>query len=148
MFDEKKTLNDLVATEFTVAGNRYRVRPIPYRDARPMVDIIRCSLSRLSMDEMMTANDEGQVALVPLLLRLVSLLTTDELDELESRLHRYTDVYVEDMPVPLSAHSEKAFNGNVMSGYEVLVRSWCASFLTSFIDSPFLLDLRGSVGSP
>ena len=138
-------LDKLTSKTFTVAGKDYEVRDIPYKQARHLVDTIRMAFGRLNSNTMLTTDASGGLDAGATALQVIGLLTSEEIDFIEDKLFPFVMVRIEgaDIMQPLSAVKDRVFGSDVISAYEVIVRSLCASFLDSLIARGFLSAPRG-----
>ena len=144
------TMDQLTQREFSLGGYDFEARPIPYTEARPILDIVRCAIPRIVKPgtPIVIGEDLQGIDLASLLnmiLEAVGLLTSAEVDELESTLYKHVYVRIDGLDIPQKMADpklrDKMFGSNVVMGYEVLVRSFCANFLGSLLDASFIRDI-------
>ena len=137
-------VKDLERREFRVADRDYEVRKMPFSQSRPMADIIRCALPRLPIN----SDDPGASNLGEVVVGAVAMITSEEWSRLERGMFRYVFVSVPgaDVKQELLPIMDSVFDGNVATGYEVMVRCLCATFLEDFRPrlNPLVADLLTS----
>ena len=124
--------------EFTVRGFPFTAKPIPYMEGRPIFDIIRCAVPRMleGIEWKEVKVSEGETAinteLIPLVGNIVGGLTVEEVTQLEDRIYNHVFVKIEGVDLPQKLANpktrNKVFGTDIIMGYEVLVRSFCAQF--------------------
>ena len=137
-------LDKLTSKTFTVAGRDYEVRDIPYKHGRHIVDTVRVAVfSKLQNNTMLAADANGSVDVGVALLQGIGSLTSDELDFIEEKMFPFVMVKIDeaDGMQPLSAVKGRVFGSDIMAAYQVIVRSFCASFLESSLESGYLSAL-------
>lgn len=133
---ESGMMESLSSKTFTLGNVEFRVVPIPFAEGREIVDRVRVTLSRLKFSEM---RESGTVdsQMGNLFLDAISLLTTSEMMDLQTRLFKYLEAKIPEASayIPVLGNEELAFDGNVIHPYTATVRTFTASFLDSLLES-------------
>ena len=125
-------IDSLSDREFSINGFDFEVRKIPYSQGRPIFDIFRCATPHMQKVAL-----ESSSFAVGSVFGLMSMLSAQDVTEIERSLYKHVFVSVPGAhgKLELAARVDEVFDGNVGFGYEVLVRTFCASFLGQLKES-------------
>lgn len=141
--------------EFELHGTRFRVELLDYHSQRRALEVIRVAMGRLNLGggtspEELREPDAMADALGATVFQVVGLLTSDELQSLESELYKGVHALMagHDMELALSKSAHVVFASRALDSYTVTVRAFCVNFLDSLKESASpLLDALQSLPS-
>lgn len=126
----------LSSKTFQLGETEFLVQDIPFAEGREIVDRVRVTLGRLS-GEVINDSADPEVQMGNLLLSAVSMLSTEEMNDLQTRLFKHLEAKIPGAKAPITVlgNEELAFEGNVFNVYTAAVRCFTANFLDYFIAS-------------